>query len=158
MNYAKGGPRILMVCVILIWLICGGVTAIFVFGAPPTSPIAYSASMWRDLGFGTGIATVAAAHIFRSLMTDVDKDVLPPSPRSAFLVSLWGMAATFIGWITSFLCIVAKAGGWEPPLKAMFTSTISAAVTAASIIAIIWFIPVALFYLALWIWEGFTSN
>jgi hypothetical protein len=157
MNYAKGGPRILMVCVTLIWLICGGVTTLFVFGDAPAS-MPYTESTWRGLGIGTGVAALLAAHAFLNLMKELVKDQANSSGGVEFLASLWGMVATFIGWIAGLGCVMATVGGWEPPLKFMYSSGFSAGIVALAMIAVIWLIPIGLFLFFAWIWEGFASE
>ena len=159
MNFAKGGPRILMVCVALIWLVCGGISAAIAFADAAPTTLPYTDSLWRGLLLGAGGGAIFAAHVFLQMMTDHAKDNNGEQPGGMdFVASLWGMAAAFIGWIASMYCVVATSGGWEPPLRIMYSTALGSALTTLAIIGIIWLIPIGLLVFVAWIWDGFASD
>lgn len=159
MNFAKGGSRILIVCVALIWLFCGGITALIAFEESAPSTLPYSASLWKGLLLGAGGGAIFAAHVFLNMLTDHAKDNDGKQPGGIdFAFALWGMAATFLGWVASFFSVVSTAGGWQPPIHAMYSTALGSAVTTVVYIGVIWLIPLGFFLFVAWIWDGFASD
>ena len=158
MNYEIGGARVLKSCLAIIWLICGGVTALLVFGDSAPSNLPYTLSTWKSLLSGTGIAAVLTGHFFLSLLTEHRKTSKSAPGVGEFMISLWGMAAVFIGWSAGLACVIATAGGWTPPINNIYAGGLSAGFDTFLIIAAVWLCPLVVLWFFFWLIEGFATK
>lgn len=158
MNFVKGGPRVTVVLMILQFLVIGGITLNVAFfeSVPTDRPFA---KFFPLAVLGAGIAAIFATYLSHVAVRDTVKEPnFTGSGAQEFVLSIWGMAASFIGWIVGVGCAVAFLGGWGATGSWVFKHWIGAALSTSVAISLIFIAPLVVILFFAWLWEGFSSK
>ena len=156
MNFVKGGPRVTLVLSLLLLLFIGGITVNLAF----FDPIGKGKPAWADGVLGACMAALVLVIGSHEYMKDITKQ--PEFTGSAaihFVGAIWGMAASFLGWIVGLFCITAFLGGWEPMVSSWFFNSVHGVFLFTMFASILIFIaPIAVIWFFAWLGDGFSSK